>query len=239
MKTTYIQWIMILLSITIIFVSCKKEDKEDEDGFFFICGISKVSDRDGNEYKTVKIGNQCWMKENLRFVSQGSWSYQNDPANSAIYGRLYSQGAAKSACPTGWHLPSDDEWKILEGYVDTKYKTGDPIWNEENMRGHDVGTRLKATSGWRENGNGNNKSGFGALPGGMRSAREDILDDPFLYIGVDGYYWTSTVEGYVHEKKHYYRIIRPDEAGISRRYYLWSDTYEFLMPAFSARCVKD
>ncbi len=69
--------------------------------------------RDGNVYRTVKIGNQVWMAQNLNYEVNDSWCYGNDEANGKKYGRLYTWDAAKVACPVGWHLPSRQEWNDL------------------------------------------------------------------------------------------------------------------------------
>jgi uncharacterized protein (TIGR02145 family) len=141
----------------------------------------------GQAYHTVLIGNQCWLKENLNYEFGNSWCYDNDTVNCAMYGRLYDWETALVACPDGWHLPSDAEWNILEGSVDSQYPVGDPVWESTGWRGLDVGFVLKSTSAWDDDGNGNDFYGFGALPGGKCSP-----DGVFSRLGANGYWWSST-----------------------------------------------
>jgi uncharacterized protein (TIGR02145 family) len=135
----------------------------------------KLTDsRDGQKYKTVKIGNQVWMAENLRFKIGDSWCYNNSEDNCAKYGRLYDWDVAKIACPKGWHLPSKDEWTELVTVVGSE--TG--------------GKKLKSANGWYENGNGTDEFGFSALPGGLR-----YTDGSFYGVGKYGLWWTATERG--------------------------------------------
>ena len=77
-----------------------------------------TDDRDGQVYKTSKIGDQWWMAENFRYNSeQGSYWYWDDQAEYEEFGKLYTQGAAIKDAPEGWHLPTYEEWEILESYL--------------------------------------------------------------------------------------------------------------------------
>ena len=129
---------------------------------------------DINNYKTVVIGTQRWMAENLDNAIAGSVCYDSLSSNCAKYGRLYTWDAAMKACPVGWHLPSDDEWRTLTDYV-----RGDSLTE---------GRKLKSTSGWDDNGNGTDDYGFSALPGGYW----EIQYDSFNNEGEQGYWWSST-----------------------------------------------
>ena len=145
---------------------------------------------EGQVYNTVLIGSQCWLKENLNVgeMINGSenmsndgtiekYCYGNDPANCTTYGGLYqwdemmqyttTQGV-QGICPPDWHLPTDEEWKQLEGTVDSQYGYPDPEWDSTGWRGLDAGERLKSENGWYGNGNGSDWYGFAGLPGGYR-----------------------------------------------------------------------
>jgi uncharacterized protein (TIGR02145 family) len=108
--------------------------------------------RDKKTYKTVKIGTQTLMAENLDYGGKngniGS-CYDEKAENCKKYGRLYNWETAKEACPKNWHLPSDAEWSTLTDFI-----------------GDGAGAKLKAASGWDNNGNGTDAYGFSALPGG-------------------------------------------------------------------------
>jgi len=133
-------------------------------------------DLSGKEYKTVRIGNQVWMAENLAYEVEGSRCYDDDPANCQKYGRLYDWNAATKACPKGWHLPTRTEWDILT----------------ESVGGIEIeGEHLKAKSGWDDyegkSGNGTDKYGFAALPGGVCYPCGD-----FCWVGSEGFWWSAS-----------------------------------------------
>lgn len=148
--------------------------------------------RDGRKYRTVKIGNQVWMAENLNFEIDGSWCYDNDEANAGKYGRLYTWDAAMAACPAGWRLPPGEEWARLCLAVGGKRDYGFDV--VEIWEG--VAKKLKSKSGWSDkwgasgSGNGTDKYNFSALPGGGR-----IPDGDFCTAGDYGHWWTPDEDG--------------------------------------------
>ena len=190
---------------------------------------------DGYDYAVVEIGDQCWFAENLRTTvyADGSaipeetdgtaWAglsagarcdYDNDASNVATYGRLYNWYAATDAaelCPTGWHVPTDDEWTALETYVGANGHSGTE------------GTALKAASGWGSGDNSTDDFGFSALPGGYR-----FLDGYFYNAGDNGYWWSSSPSGGVA----WYRYLYTNNPGILRN----STNPRF---GFSVRCLRD
>jgi len=133
-------------------------------------GDSFTDSRDGKEYRSVKIGSQTWMAENLSYETKNSWCYDNSNGCST-YGRHYAWDAAMNACPAGWRLPNNEDWNglaLLAG-------------------GGSVASRiLKSKSGWKGNGNGTDEFGFGALPGG------GYLGGSFNDVGESGAWWSAT-----------------------------------------------
>ena len=131
--------------------------------------------RDSKVYKTVKIGTQIWMAENLNYAGDG-FCYEDNPDNCKKWGRLYTWDEAQNACPEGWHLPSKAEWKTLM----------DAVGGEDK-----AGIALKAKNSWKEyegkSGNGTDAFGFSALPAGIGFLNE-------RYIDADEYaiFWSST-----------------------------------------------
>lgn len=135
--------------------------------------------RDGQTYKTMSFKNALtgatvtWMAQNLNYKVEGSYAYDDHEHNRKELGLLYTWEAAKKACPTGWHLPTDSEWATLVN----------------QFGGMDMaGEALKSVKGWNEDGNGTNSSGFDAPAGGHRKP-----DGSYMTQGVLGIYWTSTL----------------------------------------------
>jgi uncharacterized protein (TIGR02145 family) len=131
--------------------------------------------RDNKIYKTVTIGTQTWMAENLAFKAKtGCWAYENKEINVKTYGYLYNWETAYKSCPTGWHLPSDDEWSQLIDYLGSVPQAGGKL--KETGTLHWSGPNTNAT----------NESGFSALPGGdMNSSGK------FESAGKYGSWWSS------------------------------------------------
>ncbi len=168
-----------------------------------------TDERDGKNYKTVKIDNQVWMAENLNYEASGSKCYENNSAFCAKYGRLYNWSTAKKVCPSGWHLPSRSEYEMLDMEVG----------------GEDVaGKKLKSKSGWKNNGNGSDEFGFSALPGGS-----GYSDGSFSNVGDYGYWWSAT--DYNSNYANFMRMGYDRE--LAGCYGYTKDTF------FSVRCVQD
>jgi uncharacterized protein (TIGR02145 family) len=215
---------------------------------------SFTDSRDGHIYKTVTIGDQVWMAENLAYlpsvVGPATESYTASyyyvygydgtsvatakaKTNYQTYGVLYNWPAALTACPSGWHLPSDAEWTDLSAYL---------IANGYNYDGTTIANKiaisLASATGWNSStytgaiGDNNtaydayrNKSGFTALPGGYRCD-----NGRFYEIGGDGYWWSSTqyVKGLAKYRCLYYS-----------GYDLYYGNYYPIEIGFSVRCLRD
>ena len=182
-------------------------------------GSTFTDPRDGKVYNIVTIGSQVWMAENMNYETGNSWCYDNDPANCATYGRLYDWETVLGACPSGWHLPNDNEWCTLTQFIDPTVNCNITEWS-----GTDVGLKMKSTSGWYDNGNGSNSSGFTALPGGYRHT-----NGSFSNLTYTTYFWSSTEYS---STLAWGRGLGYDYGDIYRN--ASNKTY-----GFSARCVKD
>ena len=144
---------------------------------------SFTDSRDGKAYKTVLIGKQTWMAENLAYkAGDGCLPYESNESLASVYGYLYNWEVAGKVCPAGWHLPSEKEWSVL-----TEYLGGDSLAHDK--------LKETGTAHWKESdANVNNKSGFTALPAGIynKSFMKNKIE--FKYLGTYGYWWSSTTE---------------------------------------------
>jgi len=167
--------------------------------------------RDDKVYKTVKIGEQTWMAENLAFkVNNGCWAYANNQSNVTTYGYLYTLEVAKKVCPIGWHLPTVAEWTELIAYL-----------GGENV----AGGELKATTILQNKDTNTTKSyDFNALPSGYRS-----YDGIFNDLGLNSYWWCSSEynTGYVLEGNMLYMLMSEYWLSYAKNC------------GFSVRCIKD
>jgi uncharacterized protein (TIGR02145 family) len=200
------------------------------------CGCGTVSDIDGNVYRTIKIGDQCWMAENLKVthyrngvsisdVTDGNeWAglasgaycnYGNVPGNADVYGRLYNWYAVhdnRNIAPAGWHVPTDAEWQTAADYLGGTWIAGGKMKEQGTV--HWASPNVDAT----------NESGFTALPGGFRTS--------LGYFGGKGYggnFWSGTE--YDGENAWYIELYYNHAAAIPY--------YDFKAIGFSIRCVRD
>jgi uncharacterized protein (TIGR02145 family) len=218
---------------------------------FHSCGIANIHnpliqygsmvDQDGNEYKTVVIGEQEWMAENLKASSyrngdeiqtnltdslwnsttQGAWCYYDDNENNECpFGKLYNWYAAvdsRGICPVGWHVPSDEDWSALVDSLGNFSTVG--------VKLKTTGTLEDGTGLWRSpNQNANNSTGFSGLPGGFRNSINNWgAKDGY------GYYWSASLN---EEGNPLYRYL-------SFNNFLVYRYYSAVNTGFSVRCVRD
>lgn len=203
-----------------------------------------LDNRDSACYNWVLIGNQVWMAENLKtvkyqngdslqtIIDNNEWIglqsgaagiYANDENNLHTYGRLYNWYAVndnRNIAPAGWHVPTDAEWKQLELYLGMSPSEVDGVDN----RGFDESDDLKAESGWYEDGNGTNSSGFTGLPSGYR----EYDNGTFQSLTLNGFFWTASE---LENSSAWHRDLDYNTSLIARNGY--NKGY-----GFSIRCVK-
>lgn len=222
----------LIILIVLISFSCNNDKTPTKLEF----EESTVTDIDENSYKTVKIGNQWWMTENLKvthyrngdaipivydtsewaYISTGAYcNYDNNENNVTIYGLLYnwySVEDSRNIAPAGWHVPSLAEWETLIDYLGGISKAGGKI----------KGTN---TTYWQNpNTNATNESGLSVLPGGYRS------DNGFFdWIGIHAFFWSSE-EYNNHSALGHYLSHYSGEC---------NKAFENKSAGFSIRCVKD
>lgn len=177
-----------------------------------------VADIENNKYKTITIGTQTWMAENLRTTKYHNgdligttnsalvnitnestpkyeWAYDGNESIAVLYGRLYTWAAvndSRNVCPTGWHIPTHEEWTILTDYLTNNgYGFGGS--------GNKIAKSMVARTGWTideasgsigNDPSNNNSSGFSAIPAGFRGSGTE----GFCFIGSGSYWWSSTEE---------------------------------------------
>ncbi len=206
---------------------------------------STVKDIDSNAYKTVKIGTQLWLSENLKTLHYNNgdlitnikdnaiWSMEMEGArcyldndsvkNASVFGALYNWFAVsdpRRICPVGWHVPSNEDWNLLEIFLDNTVDT-----SSQSDRGTIIGELLKDTSRyfWK-NGKGSNNSGFSALPGGFRYA-----DGNHPQIYNYGFWWATNGDAFQQALR---RSLSDESNTIN-------SGFRPTRNAYSVRCISD
>ena len=178
------------------------------------CDTASFTDpRDGQVYGTVKLAGRWWMAQNLNYDTPGSWCYANDLSECSEMGRLYTNAAARNACPPGWHLPTDDEWQTLEAYLGIHLED----INTRGLRGINAGYLLTSKEG----------IGFNALFAGYMNTRSKM----FYSLNQSTYFWTSSFDK--SEGNYWVRQLFSYSGKIERTSQV--STYN----AFSVRYIRD
>ena len=207
-----------------------------------------MQDIDGNVYKTIKIGDQWWMAENLKvthyrngdvihhetdnrkwgYLTTGAYGYyNNNSSNAAVYGALYNWYAvndSRNIAPAGWHVPTDKDWKQLEINLGMSQAEADV----KGTRGTNEGGKLKeaGTSHWYSPNTGaTNESGFCARPGGYRFDYNNYFADK----GFEAYFWSATE---INSSLACSRQLYYTHASVNR-------TYKYKFFGFSIRLVRN
>lgn len=195
----------------------------------------------GYDYETVLIGEQCWFAENSRFIPSVSpasdysmseprchvYGYNGSAVEEAVltaeygvYGALYNFQAVQqwAICPTGWHVPSDEDWMGLELTLGIPADSLDVV----GYRGCNIGDQLKSESLW----NGTDQSGMNMLPGGGT-----VDSGEFVFLEERGWFWSSTEAP---QQAAWFRQLESNQNGIYRAH--WNQNQE---GGKSVRCIKD
>jgi uncharacterized protein (TIGR02145 family) len=169
--------------------------------------------RDGRQYKTVNIGTQTWMAENLAFKSDaGCYVYENSEKYLTGNGYLYTWETARKVCPSGWHLSSQKDWITLSTFLGGETIAADKL-------------KEPGTVHWQNPvSQSTNESGFTAIPGGYRNENGD-----FYVLGYNGWWWCSDEKD---TEKAYHVLIYGHTKDVAISYIKKSN-------GFSVRCVKD
>ena len=161
------------------------------------------------------------------------YCYNDDENICTIYGALFQWDemmqyttieGVQGICPPGWHIPTDMEFQVLEGVVDSQYGVGAPVWDGTIWRGFDAGLNLKFSSGWGSGGNGTDLFDFSGLPGGYC-----YFDGTFDGIGGSGFWWTTTQYG----------TYRAWGRSLGWYYSSVGRNFDTKTIGFSVRCIKN
>jgi uncharacterized protein (TIGR02145 family) len=237
---------VLIASVAIVFSSCTKDENDSSSGsstngkttavFNSSVSYGSMTDQDDNVYKTVTIGTQTWMAENLRtttyndgtaipnvtdndswVTSTGAYCNYNNTTSSdtiATYGRLYNWYTINTGklAPKGWHVPTDAEWTTLTTYLGGESVSGGKL--KETGTTHWISPNTGAA----------NETGFTALPGGYR-----FNDGAFYGIGSFDSWWSTTE---YNATLAWYRLMYFNDSDVLRDYY-------DKKVGMSVRCVKD
>ena len=148
-----------------------------------------TDNRDGKKYRTVNIGEQVWMAENLDYEGDGiGHCYDDVPENCETGGRLYKWDVARDVCPEGWHLPSKEEFETLLDAVKL-------VYDEYDKEQYSLADMFKATSGWKNDytswTQGLDKVGFSAVPAGGKHIYSYRMPE-YNFAGSAAFFLTST-----------------------------------------------
>lgn len=190
---------------------------------------SITDERDGEVYATIKIGKQTWFAENLRYKTDGSIINPDNPSKS--YGRLYEINTVQTACPKGWHLPTDKEWDELE------IAHGMPVSfiGKGGWRGEHA-VNLKSTDNWKKNGNGTNKLGFNVLPAGYYFSEKMGELAGLEGLGFSAAFWSAIrFDAVLGFEVGYARFMFSSRLFVNK----WEDINNESEASLSCRCVKD
>jgi uncharacterized protein (TIGR02145 family) len=227
---------LIIFLFTMVLFSCKKEKKEESNKpIIEEPELTDINDIEGNNYKTVKIGDQIWMAENLKttkysngvqiavVTNEVDWAntlsgavcyFDNNSTYQNPHGMLYNAyviDTVLNVCPTGWHLPSKDEFTILSDYLGGEFVAG---------------SKMKSSTAIFKPffvANGTNSSGFNGLPSGSR-----YIDGNFALKDSFGLFWSSTDFSSI--KMNYVSLSSEDNLQFSSA---------LNNNGFSIRCIKD
>lgn len=201
---------LFLFAFLFLLLGCKRPIEFDPNDL--------VDARDGNRYSTIVYGDQRWMAENLNYNLNNSKLNPDNPITE--YGRLYTFEQASTACPSGWHLPTDAEWQAMELYLGM----GAAELGFTGYRGGIIGRGLKSSTGWLLK-NGSNEFEFNVYPVGLYNDTKNAFEE----MTYQAYLWTASDAG---NGQAFYRALTKDFDGIYR------DSIE-KGRGLSCRCVED